>query len=352
MRTVFIIFKTSFKRIINNRSKFLINLLLPVLAIVLAIAANYIGKPTVNLAVVTKNKFPEQQRIVRLLEKTKGINVRLTDSKLIKTDVILGKYTGVITFKKSFTRGQINNINKYFDFYTVNDKKINSVMKGIVTRYLSSDRTTDMTYIIKNMQKSSLSKTARVMAFLVMALFITCTVNGSLMLEDKSQNTFIRFKYSPNLNTQYILGNILYNYVFTYVQFFLSFSILYMLDIKLSLSFGTLLSYGALIVLLSTAFGTLVTCIFERDMYASMFSSAVSMILCLLGGSFITYSKMPRGLKLVSEFTPIRWVIRACDYTGKGTSANINPLVVLLTFSVIFSIGAIAISKYRKFKFQ
>lgn len=348
MSTIFIVFKNNFKRAFNEKGKFFINFLIPVVAIVLAIFVNYLSTPSINIGVVSKKDFAEQKRMVSLMKQTKGINIKAADISTIKTDTILGKYDGVITFKKQFAKGEVKNIDDYFDFYTVKDKRINSAMKGIVKAYLYTDKSINMKELSKTMDDNTLSKTTRILSFLAMTLFITCTVNAAVIIRDKSENTFCRFMYSPNRNIQYILGNVMYNYVFTYIQLVLSLLLIKLFVITLSISYGTLLSFGLVLVLLATTFGTFMTCIFTKELYANLFSSAISMILSLIGGSFIVYSKMPHGLQVLSSINPIRWVIKASDYLQRGSADSLNPVIALLAFSIVFALVSAVINKISK----
>jgi ABC-2 type transport system permease protein len=158
--------------------------------------------------------------------------------------------------------------------------------------------------------------------------------------------------YSPNKKFKYILGNILYNYVFSYIQLVIAITITNILGMRLETSFGILLCYGLLLTLLMTTFGTFIACIFNKELYANLFAAAISLILSLIGGTFIIYDKMPKGLQLLSTFTPNRWIIKSVQYLEKGTVSNVNPMIVLVIFSVIFSIAAAFMNVMKKVEFK
>jgi ABC-2 type transport system permease protein len=352
MRVIFLVFVSNFKRALSSKKKFVINLLIPVITIILAMFVNYISTPSLNLGIVKNVDFQEGNRIISLLENTKGIKVTITDDKLIKTETILGKYDGVITLNRSFKKNKAKEIDNYFSFYNVKDTKTNDMMKKLVEIYLVSNKPINMESAISEIQSGTLSKEERIMSFLATVLLITTVVNAAVMLRDREENTFYRFMYSPNKKFKYILGNILYNYVFSYIQLVIAITITNILGMRLETSFGILLCYGLLLTLLMTTFGTFIACIFNKELYANLFAAAISLILSLIGGTFIIYDKMPKGLQLLSTFTPNRWIIKSVQYLEKGTVSNVNPMIVLVIFSVIFSIAAAFMNVMKKVEFK
>ncbi len=353
MRTVFIVCKANFKRLMSNKPKFIINLLFPILVIMISIFVNSISKPEINLGIVQSSNFKEGSRIVSLLKETNGLNVEFETSKLVKTDVILGKYAEVITIKKAFKNEEaIKNIDEYFSFYNVSDKNLNKYMKGIISSYLVSNKPIIIDSINAKLNKGNLTEPERIVSYLATVLLITCVINGALIIKDKEENTFNRFLYSPSKNIQYVLGNVLYNYILSYVQVVIAVIVIYLFGINIGLSLKMFLLCGLILVLVTTTFGTLISCIFKKELYANLFAGSISIILSLLGGTFIVYDKMPKGMQILSNITPVRWIITCVTWFQYKTSGGTNPIFVLLLFSALFSISAAVFSKIQKVNFR
>ena len=352
MRIVFLVFVSNFKRALSDKKKFITNLFVPVIVIILAMFVNYISSPSLNIGIVKNVNFQEGNRVISLLENTKGIKVKVTDDKLIKTETILGKYDGVIALNKTFKKNEVKEIDKYFDFYNVRDTKTNDMMKKLVKIYLVSNKSINMESAISEIQSGTLSKEERIISFLATVLLITTVVNAAIIIRDREENTFYRFMYSPNKKFKYILGNIVYNYVFSYIQLVIAITVAHILGMRLAISFGTLLSYGLLLTLLMTTFGTFISCIFNKELYANLFAAAISLILSLIGGTFIIYDKMPKGLQLLSNITPNRWIIKSIQYLEHGTFNTVNPMIVLTIFSIVFSIAAALMNVVWKVEFK
>jgi len=351
MRIIFLIFVSNYKRELSDKKKFFISLFVPVIAIILAMAVNYLSSPSITIGIVKNANFQEGNRIISLLKNTKGFKVKLADERLIRTQTILGKYDGVITINKSFKKKEVKDVDKYFYFYNVKDAKTNDMMKKIVGIYLVSNKPINMESTIREAEGGTLTKEERIISFLATVLLITTVVNAAVIIKDRQENTFYRYMYSPNKKFKYILGNILYNYVFSYMQVFIALSITRIFGMKLEIHFGTLLIYGLLLTLLMTTFGTFIACIFNKELYANLFGSSISLILSLIGGTFIIYDKMPRGLQMISAVTPNRWIIKSIQYLEHGTTGSINPMIVLIGFSIIFSIAAAIMNTVHKASF-
>jgi len=60
---------------------------------------------------------------------------------------------------------------------------------------------------------------------------------------------------------------------------------------------------------------------------------------------------MPRGLQMISAVTPNRWIIKSIQYLEHGTTGSINPMIVLIGFSIIFSIAAAIMNTVHKASF-
>ncbi|MDT8716932.1 ABC transporter permease [Clostridium sp. 19966] len=352
MRVIGIIFLSNFKRVLSDKKKFLISLLVPVVTIILAMVVNYSSSPSINIGVVKNVNSQASDKLVSLLENTKGVKVKIAEDKFIKTETILGKYDGVIFINRDFDKSAITDIGKYFKFYNVKDSSTNDMLKGLVSSYLVSDKPIDMESTIAKLQGQTLSKAERVISFLATVLLISAVVNAAIMIKDREENTFNRFMYSPNKGFKYILGNVLYNYAFTYMQLLIAIIFTFILGMDFGMSSLTLLAYALLLTLLMTTFGTFIASIFKKELYANMFAGAISLVLSLVGGTFIIYDRMPKGLQALSNITPNRWIIESVKYLEKGAAGTVNPMIMLALFCLIFSIAAAVMNKMRKLEFR
>lgn len=352
MRIIFIVFMSNLRRALSTKKKFIINIFVPIAAIMLSMIVSYVSSSSINIGIVKVQDSMEVNRLISLLQRTEGIKVNVIDRQFEKTDTILGKYDGIITFNKGFNENETRELDDYFSFYNVKDPKINDMMRNLIKTYLISDEPINLKTSLTELQGGKLSKDESIIAFLATVLLISTVVNAAVMIKDRDENTFYRFLFSPNGGWKYVLGNVLYNYVFSYVQLFIAIAAAFIFGMKLGISFTTLLAYGLLLTLLMTAFGTLIACLFKKELYANLFAAAISLVLSLIGGTFIVFDKMPKGLQILSNVTPNRWIIKATQYLEHGTVNNINPMLVLAAFSIIFCAAAAVINSSRKVAFK
>ena len=190
---------------------------------------------------------------------------------------------------------------------------------------------------IETLENYSMDFAKRTVAFIVLFLMITSTVNASLIIKDKANGTFKRYRYSPQNSGTYIVGNMIYNFGITYFQFFISVSMIAILGIKVNINYSDFLLMGIWVASLSTAFGTCIANLFNSEMYANLFSAAIALVLSLIGGTFIPFEKMPWALQQVSLISPLRWFINITSFMEKGANwfSNVKSIEVLTAMIAI-----------------
>jgi len=328
-----IVFKNNFKRGLHKKTAFLINLLLPIIVVMLGIIANYANNSVANIGVVYSGENLKAKTVMQALNDTVGIEARLANSDMINTDVILGKYTAVVEFMEdSFTLSSVKDQNTLLH------------LENLIKNYIQNPTAVNADFL----QEHNLSIAQRTTAFILLFLMITATMTASLMIKDKNNRTFKRFLHSPQNAVTYLLGNITYNFVITYFQFFASVSVMELLGINLGISYLNFLVMGIWIATLATAFGTCMASFFNNEMYSNLLSTCIVLILSLIGGTFIPFHKMPTGLQYISGISPWRWFIRIVMSMEQGNNwfSNRQSLLILTLFIVVFSL--IALSKNRK----
>lgn len=317
-----IIFKNNFKRNLNKRNTFMINLLLPIIVVVLGIIINSIMKPSFTIGVLNSENSSASKNAIQNLKDTKGINVAKADPKNIELDMITGKYSAVVKFAGGT-----------FKLYSVKDNNTTENLTHLIGQYMTSPKPIN----IETLENYSMDFAKRTVAFIVLFLMITSTVNASLIIKDKANGTFKRYRYSPQNSGTYIAGNVIYNFAITYFQFFISISMISMLRINVHINYSDFLLMGIWVAALSTAFGTCIATLFNSEMYANLFSACVALVLSLIGGTFIPFEKMPLALQQISLISPLRWFIDVTSFMERGANwfSNTKSIEVLTAMIAI-----------------
>lgn len=309
----FRIVKNNFKRSCNRRTGFIINLIIPIIVVVIGIFATSVSTPSFSIGIINGESSPE---IVSTLSHTDGITVGAANSDTIKIDLITGKFSAIVSFS-----------NSTYELFSIKDEKTNEEMKQIIDKY----KTTTIPVNIEKVIGIEMSIAQRTIAFIVLFLMVTATVTASLMIKDKNNGTLKRYKYSPQKPISYIVGNFIYNYLITYLQFFISITFIQVLNINMGISYGNLMLTGIWLSGIATAFGTFFSSIFQKEMYANLFAAFTALILSLIGGTFICFEKMPTTLQKISVISPLRWFIEATKNMENGISwfENIGQIITL-----------------------
>lgn len=323
-----IIFKNNFKRSINKRNTFMINILLPIIVVVLGILINSVMKPSFTIGVLNCENSSSVKSAIQTLKDTKGINVTKADPKNIELDTITGKYSAALKFTGST-----------FKLYSVKDNNTKKSLRHLIERYITKPKPIN----IETLQNYSMDFAKRTVAFIVLFLMITSTVNAALIIKDKTNGTFKRYSYSPQNSGTYIAGNVIYNFVITYFQFFISASVIAILRIKVHINYSDFLLMGIWAAAIATAFGTCIATLFNSEMYANLFSACIALVLSLIGGTFIPFEKMPSALQQISLISPVRWFINITSFMEKGANwfSNVRSIEILTAMIIILFLFSI-----------
>lgn len=303
----------NFKRSYNRRTSFLVNLAIPIIVVVLGIFANSVSKPGFTIGVIHENM---SVNIVEALSDTDGITVARANPETVKIDLITGKFAAIVDFSEA-----------EFKLYSIKDERTNKKLEQIIDSYkVSSEPVT-----IGKVMGVPMSAAERTIAFITLFLMITATVTASLMIKDKSSGTLKRYKYSPQRPANYILGNYIYNYLITFFQYLLSIVFMQLLGVDIGIGFLDLFLMGIWLSGIATAFGTFVSSIFQKEMYASLFAAFIALILSLVGGTFIAYENMPIMLRKISVISPLRWFVEITKSMENGMSwfGNVQQVTAL-----------------------
>ncbi|HGS9218898.1 TPA: ABC transporter permease, partial [Clostridioides difficile] len=223
----------------------------------------------------------------------------------------------------------------------------NDTLKYLIETYKKDPVPVD----ISKLQENTLGVLQRIIAFIVLFLMITSTVTASMIIKDKNSGTFTRVLYSPQNIRGYVLGNMLYNFTITYFQYIVSISIIKLFNIDIGMDYIDLILMGVWISALATSFGTFVSSLFNKEMHANLFSTCISLILSLIGGSFISVEKMPTMLQKISIISPTQWFISFVTYIEErdGSFFNMNYICILTFIIIILALLAMKFTQRSKY---
>ncbi len=291
-----LVIKNNLKRSLNNRILFILLFVLPVILTVLMGFVNQISSNNIRIGILTED-HAYTETLTDILHPSERIQYEQAKADSIHTDLIMGKYQFIIDFRgaKEVTDYEL------IAYYNVEEETLKDALRDAVA--------TKKPFVLHQEDKEGITPTERMAAFLLTLLMITSTLNASSLIRDRKDGTLTRYCYSPQGVTSYIAGNIFYTMFMAALQITFSFLFLRLLRIPFYLSLGNTIIIGTLIVGISSAFGTFITILSKSDMKANVTASSIAILWSILGGTFIPYEQMPSIVKVISIFSPVRWII-------------------------------------------
>lgn len=219
-------------------------------------------------------------------------------------------------------------IKKSFDeFY---NKTEDGILKFNVEKVKDKSREKELNYITIGM--------------LLMFVLTSSSNISKFILEERKNKTYNRIATTPVSPKQYILGNILCNFMFSLIQIIIVMIIVdkYVLKENLMGSKNiiillTLIMFSIVAISLSIFIVT----ICKSSSEASNLSVIVTVLSTMIGGGFWEIKIMPKFMQNLASFTPQKWAIDAIFKINTGANfkdIGINMLILILFASTFFII--------------
>ncbi|MDU6113501.1 MAG: ABC transporter permease [Paeniclostridium sordellii] len=309
--------KNEFIRSLKNKKKLVLTFLLPLLSIIVAIGINNMMKPSINIGVI-ENQYVNKEAKVKM-NGVDRVNLSRANKNTINTDMILAKYLGVVEFKKG----------NDFKVYCL-DTNMKIEIEKAVSEVINSGNVDKTKGLLNILDEGSLSASQRGSGFIFITLIITCTMSASIMLKDKGDRILLRYLTTPNKLSGYILGNYIYNLINTIIQILVSSVFIYILKIDMEITISQFIVLGIVTAIIASSISILFTVISNSELQASLLASSIALVMALFAGAFLPIEKMPNILKLISNISPIKWIIGLTSSMEKGIVYGNNLAVIIL----------------------
>ena len=336
--TSLLVAKNEFIRSLKNKKKLVLTFLLPLLSIIVAIGINNMMKPSINIGVI-ENQYVNKEAKVKM-NGVDRVNLSRANKNTINTDMILAKYLGVVEFKKG----------NDFKVYCL-DTNMKIEIEKAVSEVINSGNVDKTKGLLNILDEGSLSASQRGSGFIFITLIITCTMSASIMLKDKEDRILLRYLTTPNKLSGYILGNYIYNLINTIIQILVSSVFIYILKIDMGITISQFIVLGIVTAIIASSISILFTVISNSELQASLLASSITLGMALFGVVFLPIEKMPNILKLISNISPIKWIIGLTSSMEKGIVYG-NNLAVIILIIILSSVIVFISSKVGEKKLK
>ena len=327
------IINNEFIRNLRYKKKMVLSLLIPVIAIVVAIGINSFMKPSIIIGVIDREDSNICEDFVEQAASIEALSIKTADEESIITDMILAKYSAIVIF---------NEENKYA--VKCLDSEFEGQVNNIMKEYFSNNNLTGFITTLDKMKRESMSLAERSGGLILLTLMIMCTLSSVNIIKDKEAGLLKRFQVTPHNRYIYILGNYFYTLISTMCQILISMLIIAILPIDIGIDIQSFVIIGIFIALIASSFSCLIVNICNTELQACISASAIAMLISLIGGAFLPLQKMPQLMTYLSNCTVTKWLIQLIgDLESKNfeTSTFISMGIIGVLCILFVIIGSI-----------
>lgn len=263
MLAAYLVMKNNLKRYFQNKTTYLLIVLIPLLISIVGIISINLGEAKVKIG--TEEAVPKD-----LYEQVTLIKI---NKETINTDYIMGKY----------------------DYILKGDK--------------TEDAKNIQMLIDKMAKKTGLTGEKQLVAMLLTAYLVIATLYASKQIADQTNKTLERFCYAGNKKGSYMFGTFFSTGIIVFLEVMTALLIFYFLTPDFTYSFPRVLELGVKITLITSLFAAILSQIAHSEMSANMIAAFFAVFSSLIGGTFISVNAMPKLLQVVSILSPVRWLL-------------------------------------------
>lgn len=358
-----IIFKQSMKRILQNKLRLLILLIMPALFIAMFALMD---ERSLTIGIVDKDNSTLSQRLTENLESLDKVKILKLEEKTIydRAASFQTDYTLIIEpgFEEKLIKGESPEIKEFYLkekeklYYAkslaeafIYDMKLmasgaNFSKDTFFNMFKSYD---DSKVSLKNLENSdkTVPKTRAAMGFLVQFMLYMSVITAGLLAEDKSNGVFYRTFYGPVTLKRYLTENLAAFLGIGITQITLIF-ILIKLVFGLDLGMNPLSLYALFLSfsLVCVSLGMWLVSMFKKPIGAYTAILLLTTPLVMLGGCYWPMNFMPDIFQKIARFIPTTYVMEGVEkilFEGKGLAGISMQLLILLIFSGIFMAGGL-----------
>lgn len=355
------------KLLFRKKSNIIVFLIVPVFSVLVSLTLySNAGSGKIRLAVNDNEASILSKDLVNNLKANDKFVVSSINSQDINSSVSNGKVDCVLVIPSDFSEGIHKNtlnelqlitikgedttiwIKNNLEVYIQNLMDIGIASKGdeaVFNSIYEGSKKDGAAIEVEKVQDTFTSKsvTLQSLGFLIMFMLLGATTTSNLILKEKRNRTYYRILSSPVSSKNYLIGNIIANFIIMLVQV----SVVVLVATKL-LKVNTLVPDLELILILMSfglvaiGLGILIVAFSKDSFQASGLSTLIITPSCMLGGCFWDSNLMPEAIQKVSQFMPQRWTLSAISKLQTGgelKDIGINLIIILAFAAAFFLIG-------------
>ncbi|MDF2700545.1 MAG: transporter permease [Haloplasmataceae bacterium] len=357
------IFRLSLKRIIGNKIRLSMLLIIPLLFVLMFLFGSF---NTVTVGVVDHDQSKLSKIVIKELQKNPFYNVKIVDKDEMITDVIGYQLDYVIEINDGFEEQIISNelvlVKDYYIFENENVMNVKMYIESYLNNLVQISSNTDSNEILfyqllndfeysnlkinnQNDQSGLIEQASYSIGFTVYFLIYISIITCGLILEDRKNGTLFRIFNSPISLKKYLAENLLSYVIIAFLQVFvIMFTFKYILNFQYDYGFIYLFLLVFIFSLVSITMGLSLIAYIKKPIQAYITVGIVASPLAMLGGCYWPAELMPMWLQTVGKFVPTSWVMSGANeiLVNHGTFVDLlDNIGVLILFGIVFFVGGL-----------
>lgn len=353
------IFIYNIKRILKRKLNIIFMIVVPVIFILISMAATQSGSP-IAVGIVDNDNTKLTNTLLENLE-DKCTIVKVNEDE-ITSKIISSSIQYAIVIDEGFTNSIINGEEAKVKSYSIQETDAAVPLKMYIENFINAAKNigaaavgnqdkfyTGMDYYqdgsfasdFKTFDFKAFSKqtTLTSLGFLIMCILFLSSFSASMILEDKKSNTYYRIFSTPIKIKSYMLQNILSFIAIAAIQIAAVIAAMKFL-FKADLGPSILNLYLVMFVfgIVSVSIGIAISSLSKDTRQASTLTTFIIIPACMLGGCYWPREVMPDVLKRIGDFVPTTWALKGAEGVLNGSSilGLWKELGILVLFALVF----------------
>ncbi|MDM5200521.1 ABC transporter permease [Fictibacillus enclensis] len=373
MKEVLWLISNSLRSIVKNKKRLFTYLFVPLIGILIGIAAyGNTGPSTMYAGVVNHDNGKIAKDTVKFISGINHVKVSNIDSSKINDKIASGKLDCVIILDSGFSKSVMNGNPDHIEMVSIKGASITGFVKSYVNNYLSNvaslskaaggdhtafqkmyDQYKDSSFKVNAQSLKDTSKnndiTGQTIGFLIMIMLSSAGGLSEIIIREKENRTYLRLMSSPINSRIYVFSNVVVNMIIMTVQILITLTVMTkVFHISPGVPFWTMVGVLLIFALAGVGLSLVITSFASTTASSGAMQNLIMTPTCLLAGCFWPVEIMPKTMQKIAEFLPQRWLLDTITQLQKGHSLSSLSMNISILFAFALAFFMIAIYKFSR----
>ncbi|MFD3156235.1 ABC transporter permease [Haloimpatiens sp. FM7330] len=360
MKNIFLIMKNILKQAFRKKSNIITFMFLPILGVFISLGLNNTGASYTKVGIVNLNNTYLSKDMIKSIDENKNFIIREVEEEKIENNLLNKRVDCVLVIPKNFDKSIYEGNLKQLEVVSIRGKDVTAWIENYANYYLDTlvkigKASNNNKQIFKKIydgynqkklklqdvkikdKSQSKSVTKQSIGLLLVFMLMASSVTSNFIMKDKFNRTYFRIFCAPVTKVQYIIANVIANFII----FLMQISLILLISIKVFkldfyINVGTMFFILSCFGLVSIGFGIIIAAFSKSMAQSAQMSNVLITPTCMLSGCFWPLEMMPNFLQKLANIFPQTWILKTINSLQYGKT--LNEVVIYLVLVVIFAI--------------